>query len=211
MFLTTGRVVSADQILFSNLGPGGTYQSGSGGTFFGFTETQEDARFNFARAMPFVPNATALLTTVEVPITFPGFRHDWFDGGTLEVNVFGSTGGLPGPLLETFSSSGVHLPTSLSVFTSMLQPQLTAGLLYFLEVRAVGEANGTWNLTLGPSQSYVDYRRAGDGPWEVGARQFEAAFRISGEVEAAATPEPATLVLLGSGMAIAAWRRRRAS
>jgi hypothetical protein len=145
-----------------------------------------------------------------MPLECPWFAHPWFRGGTLEVNLFESADGLPGRVLESFSSTAMFGPDVLTTFTSQLQPQLVAGLLYFLEARAVGEANGLWYLTTADfGGNFLDYRRNGNAPWTVGRRQFEAAFRISGDAAAAPVPEPATLVLVGSGMALAALRRRR--
>ena len=207
--LASGASASADQILFSNLGPGGTYDPHRA-TFFGFGEEQTDPQDNFSRAFPFVASATATLTTIEMPLEFPWFAHPWFDGGTLEVNLFESSGGLPVRVIDSFTSAGPFTPEALTVFRSVVQPQLTAGLMYFLEARAIGEANGLWYST--PTNDGVralDYWRQGDGPWQVGGRLFEAAFSVSGDVNPAPTPEPTSVVLLGSGLALAAWRRRR--
>ena len=200
---------SADQILFSNLGLNGSYDL-QRATFFGFTETQTDPAENGARAMPFTPAVTAALTSLRLPLQFPWFSHDWFDGGTLQINLFDSSGGLPGQILESWTSNGTHTSDTLSVFSSVLAPQLIGGAGYFIEARAIGEANGLWHLTATPDHAPVpDVARRGDGPWLTGGvRRFTAAFEVSGE-PVAPTPEPGTLILLGTGVALGAWRRRR--
>jgi hypothetical protein len=211
LLLTVARAAAADPIvLFSNLAANDAY-SEQRATFFGFDETRTDPNLNFSRAMPFVPLATATLTTLEMPLlTVPLFGHPLLDG-TLEVNLFESANGLPGTLLESFSSNGIHLPDQLTVFQSTLQPLLQAGSLYFLEARAIGETNGLWYLTVtDPAAVEPDFRRRGEGPWEVGERNVEAAFRVSGEpADIAPTPEPTTMVLVGAGLALGAWRRRQ--
>ena len=212
VLLTVARAAAADPIvLFSNLAANDAY-SGQRATFFGFDDTRTDPSLNFSRAMPFVPLATAALTTLELPLLkLPLFGDPLVNGGTLEVNVFDSVNGLPGTLLESFTSYDIHLPDQLTVFQSTLQPLLGAGSLYFLEVRAIGEASGLWYLTAtDPAGLEPDFWRRGEGSWEVGQRNLEAAFRVSGEpTDIAPTPEPATMVLFGTALALGAWGRRQ--
>jgi hypothetical protein len=203
------RIATADQILFSSLAPDDGFATS--GVVFGTTENQTDPSINGAFAFPFVSSETALLSKVEVAVLFPWFTEPWWPGsGSMQVNLFASENGVPGTLLESFTSPGPHL-TELAAFDSVLQPQLLAGALYFLETRAVGFANGVWFLRSGDTfPNQPSYARRGDGPWLLGGTRIydTAAFRISGE-SSAVTPEPATIVLLGTGMALVGWRRRR--
>lgn len=198
---------SAEQILFSNLGPGDSYHSGLAG-FFGFETSQEgDPDRNFSQVMSFSPAVTATLRTIELPLEFP-----WsFTDGPMELNLFESdSAGLPGRLLESFVTSDRLMPNQLTTFSSALQPLLFAGMTYFLEARTTSQADGLWYHVLADTvPPYHGVFRWNDGPWEDLVRISELAYRVSGEPAAAATPEPGSLLLFATGAAALARHRSR--
>lgn len=191
---------SADVVLFSNLGPHDSFDTPA--SFFGFDTGEEgDPDSRFARAMPFVSASTAPLQSLELALQFP-FS---FTEGSLIVNLFASDGDIPGTLLESFTRT--EAGNGVLAFHSTLNPVLMAGTRYFVEATTAGRADGLWYFSFQGRGLQPDVARNNNGPWAVGTRDFTSAFRVKGVGDP--VPEPASLILLGSGLAAAGWRRRR--
>jgi len=198
-------------VVYTSFDAGNSYQDAA--SFFGFDTGEEgDPDSTFSRAFAFVPSSTVNLSGLDLPLTFP-FS---FSDGVLQVNVYSANGAVPGALLESFSTSD-PIYNAVAHFTSVLNPLLAAGDTYFIEATTLGQADGLWFLSPLEAPPATDVARLNNGPtWVTGTREFNAAFSVSGTPLAADTPEPATLVLLGTGLLAAGWggrtsgsRRRR--
>jgi len=198
----TAREARAD-IIFSNFGPGGTFNTGNGNPI-GFDFFTGD---NDAQADSFVPGGTFALNSLTLALA----SLNRTNSAPLTVSIAGSSGLLPGPALESWTIGAGVLPTFGSLFTplsltSILQPTLIVGLRYWVTVSGSGTDSNAWNLTLltdaNPTATSVNggatYSRLGLTP---------GAVRLDGT----AVPEPSEWVLTASGLAFIAGvgRRRR--
>ena len=151
------------------------------------------------RATPFTPLTASRLTSIEVAIGF------LFEPNELDFWLATDSGGQPGTVIESFHASGAMgrfgYPNPLIVFSSTLQPTLLSGEQYWIYAHVVPPAWAGWygNNTddFGPHAFHQ-----GTEPWSVRIGE-RGAFRVNGE----AISEPATFVLLGLGLAVAALRR----
>ena len=195
----------ADSIVFSTLGPGDAFDVNSA-WFFGFDEGEEgDPDFRFARAMPFSPSSTATLRSLDLALDFtPDFPP-----GTLVINLFGAEGLLPGRLLETFTRTE-PLARGVHSFTSVARPVLQIGHEYFVEATTTGRAFGGWHFSsveAAEGARGADVFRRDNGQWQLSAVPIDpTALRVTGD--AAPIPEPASVILVGTALALAPLRRR---
>jgi hypothetical protein len=201
--LVAPSTASAD-IIFSNLGPGNSYNTSSGNPVgFDFFSGDQDAQ-----ADSFFPLIDATLSSVSIALkSFSGTN-----AFPVTISLTSSAGGLPGAVLESwiippgtlqaFGSSG-----NLAVLTSVLHPALSIGGQYW--VTAFGGAGDplVWNLSNVADPNPTATSVNGGATWNrLGLTP--GALRVEGT--ATAVPEPATLVLTATVMfGIAACTRRR--
>lgn len=196
---------NAESILFSALGPGDAFDANAA-AFFGFNEGQEgDPDSRFARAMPFSPSSTATLTSLDLALDFtPNIPP-----GTLVINLFAAEGPLPGPLLETFTRTE-PLARGVYSFSSVAQPVLRFGQDYFVEATTTGRGFGGWYFSSEMPEEHargLEAFRIDNGPWRrLAAPGDIVALRVTGDT--APIPEPASMILVGTAVALVPFRRR---
>jgi PEP-CTERM motif-containing protein len=192
---------AAADVIYSNLVPDGGWSSSSWTTRE--TESPEIATFFIWWGTPFRPTASGTLTALELPFDY----HP--DGtGSVLVDLRTSSAGLPDAILESFSfdASNFTLP-ALHSFSSVLRPALDANTQYFVTVGTSGSANNHANLygSMLP-EDLIAQAGARTGPWN---HVFGTPLGLRVQAEPlAATPEPASLLLLGTGLVGLLARRR---
>lgn len=123
--------------------------------------------------------------------------------GSSPVNVYieSSSGGAPGSILNMLTQVGTLPSTSgLVDFTCSVCSVLDAGTTYFIVAQQSNSSDtSAWNFSPGPNANlYYNKIGSATGPWSQNPNSAVAAFEVNGTV--AATPEPATFVLLGTGI-----------
>ena len=205
-FALVGASANASIILFSNLvQPGNQY--GPDGVGIGHTPAFTNAGDYLIYAVPFVPSATAVLTSFEAPLGVVN--------GTNQLQAFfmSDSAGQPGSVIESFSLSNLPAPPGpLSTIASALDPLVVAGQRYWFGVTGGPQTFGIWtlNLFLGNPDDGGASRAVVNGvaqPWIVGSGSRTGALQVLGDP----VPEPAYTVPLCCIVVLLALTRPRRS
>jgi hypothetical protein len=200
VFLTLPAPARAD-VIFSNLGPGDSYNCCSGWTLFG-----SDLPIDTDRAFAFTPAADYTLDSIDLALTWLGGTN------AADVWLMSDEGGAPGSILESFLISSLPTfnttNTLLTTADSTLNPLLSAGVQYWVASSAHsadGSLSFNWNITGDEGLASRD----NGGPWGVSTSFLTSgAFRVNG-TPAAPVPEPSSVLLLAAGVLGLLSRTRR--
>jgi hypothetical protein len=189
----------ASSIVFSDFGPGDTFDSnGYGVTSPAFIKSDVAATFT--------PSSSYTFDYVRVAASL-GF------GGATEFDIAlaADDSGHPGTVLESFALTLTNSPGVLTG-TSVLHPLLAASTPYWI-VASVPvnppEFADWWDNSIG-AKGLLGVRPS-SGVWFVNANSTLPAFDIGGTAAASAVPEPATWLLVSVGVVGFRARRRRRS
>jgi hypothetical protein len=208
LFLVLAAPCRANTI-FSNLGPGDTYDCCHGEFVQG-----PQTLFDLDVGAPFIPLDSFTLDFVDIALT-------WFSDtpNAGDVWLMSDAGGLPDLILESFHFE--NLPeffttdSTLATGVSTTHPLLSAGVQYWVVASTDGETQLIFNSNITGDMGCVRRRDSDEGDWgecfEVGEQA--GAFRVRGTP---AVPEPASVLLFGIGgvallgRAVATRKRARA-
>ncbi|MGD0013438.1 MAG: PEP-CTERM sorting domain-containing protein, partial [Bryobacteraceae bacterium] len=117
------------------------------------------------------------------------------------VSLWTNNGGLPGVQLDSWNvaaTPGFGSCCVIITIPGLTGPSLTAGQTYFMLIFADSTSWDAWNLNTQGVNGLVLYSSNGGTTWISNGTQTLGAFDILGG--GATIPEPATMLLLGTGL-----------
>jgi len=181
----SGAAPARAAIVFTNLGPGGSYEGASGWTVYGTS-----APIKTDRASRFVPQADFTLDSIQAGFTFSA----GVNAGDLYLRS--DSGGVPGAILESFHlvnlpafSPSIPVATALATATSTLHPLLSSNVRYWVTASANDNSFLGFNTNLTHDTGLAS--RDNNGPWGFSANVDAGAFQVTGT----SIPEPSSAAL----------------
>lgn len=195
-------MMRADTV-FSSFGPGQSFNPK------GFVDVGNGSLGDQVVAFPFAPSETVLLESVDAALLNVGSS---FALSIWTNNSSGQPGNAIDPLDQIASFPGPGVATFGCGTAPATCPILQAGQTYWLVAQQQSDPSALSEFFFSPTDTgtwYFDETGNAGGPWTVATLSDSiGAFDVNGTVQP--TPEPASLVLLGSGMLglLAVGRRR---
>jgi hypothetical protein len=204
--LAAAALASHADTIYSTFAPGNTFSSSA---YVTGTLGIGDGTINQLIAAPFIPTETATLSDAVLAMRKIAGTGD----GPVTVFIESSSAGAPDAILDTLTQvGGLTATPSLVDFICSSCSVLDAGTVYFLVAYQPDPSSESgWNLALSTTGTiYSNKNGRVTGSWNQDPSGPLAAFEVNGVP--AATPEPSTLVLLGTGvLGLAGMARRKLS
>jgi hypothetical protein len=193
-------VSRADIDLFTNFGPGFSYNTGAG-NFAG--NAFDGSGNNYAEGDTFTPTTSANFSALDIALSCFFSCPD-----PVTVSLDANNAGVPGAVLESFNVLGPLLGAfgsnnSPLVLTSVLHPLLVAGTQYWVAVSTDLNDSVVWNWNSTGDASSEAISTNGGTTWFAPSGLTPGAYQVN------ATPEPRAVVLLATVvLVLLGWKRR---
>jgi hypothetical protein len=177
-------------VIFTNLGPGETYDRTGGWAEAGPNALNGPVR----AAIAFTINTDAAFDSTRLAVGLRGGANE------IDIRLYDDAGGHPGTVLESTHLSGQMPPFRmydhghLVTFDSVTHPLLQAGQTYWLLPLAPGDTDAAWNWTFFTHAGPLAYSLE-DEPinWTVVRQMAQGTFEVNGTPSP--VPESSGLVL----------------
>jgi hypothetical protein len=192
---------AAASVIYSDFGPSDTFSTLSYLTMSG---GQSSGPYHYDWAMAFTSSGDYALDAIRLPLGLvSGAPSD------LYLSLAANDNGFPGAILESWTLSAIGpINGPLTTASSVLHPILMTGATYWIAADAPVTSSAVFQWNASPSAWGFHAMRYNEGNWIASSETPYGAFDVNATP---AVPEPATLMLLGSGTAALAWRRRRSA
>jgi len=199
--LAAPGVVQASSIIYSTFGSGNSYKLMEWGIDGTSTSNPEAMAVSFSPPSNYLFNSASFAFATDISIASEQFL----------VALTNSSSGRPGSTIESFSVTVSGSSGAIYTVSSLLNPQLVSGTTYWLTVSpSTASFLGGWFANNQGITGFAASDLTNGYTVVSGSGWTTPAYSVSGTLSGGQVPEPASLLLLGAGLAaLAAWRRKK--